>query len=281
MVGHCGDLEDRVRPCHLRRGQSGSADRRREPPDLRAAHAVRPGHGPAQFIPSTWDAYGEDGDGDRDRDPQNVFDAATATARYLCALADVSTEEGLRQALYGYNHSWEYVDDVMEQIRFYDSYGDSVFDGELISGNGTGGACPVPGGDVQNNWGDPRGGGTRSHQGNDIGAPTGHPAVAVWDGVVSQTTDVDPGDAGGISVWLRADNGDEFYYAHNDQNLVRAGDRVTRGQQIATVGHSGNAEPSWPHVHFQFHPGGGAPADPWPTLRAWGCTENSSDPRGG
>lgn len=43
--------------------------------------------GPMQFIPSTWTDAGRDGDGDGVSDPSNFFDAAMATAAYLCALA--------------------------------------------------------------------------------------------------------------------------------------------------------------------------------------------------
>ncbi|WP_425274969.1 lytic murein transglycosylase [Streptomyces monomycini] len=38
-----------------------------------------------QFIPSTWGSWGADGDGDGVKDPNNMFDAALGTARYLCA----------------------------------------------------------------------------------------------------------------------------------------------------------------------------------------------------
>lgn len=227
--------------------------------------------GPMQFIPSTWSAYSQDGNGDGVGDPHNIFDATRATAAYLCSGGlNLDDEADLRKAFYRYNHSWSYVDKLMADVAFYDSVGVTGDGGMYVSGNGSGGACPVLGGDVKNNWGDARSGG-RSHKGNDIGAPTGTPAPAVWDGVITQVTDCDCG-LGGKAVWLRADNGDLFYYAHNDQNMVSAGDRVARGQQIATVGHTGNADPSWPHVHFQLHPGGGGPVDPWPTLTAWGCT---------
>ena len=128
-------------------------------------------------------------------------------------------------------------------------------------------ACPV--GTVNSfvdTWGAPRSGGRR-HQGTDVFAPSGSPAYAVVDGVVDKVTDVDAG-LGGISLWLRADSGDRFYYAHNTQNLVRLGERVSTGQVIATVGQTGNAATTPPHVHFELHPGGGAPANPFPFLDA-------------
>ncbi|NBP85466.1 MAG: hypothetical protein EBU54_09890 [Mycobacteriaceae bacterium] len=41
--------------------------------------------GPMQFLPGTWSRYASDGDGDGRADPQNLFDATLAAARYLCS----------------------------------------------------------------------------------------------------------------------------------------------------------------------------------------------------
>jgi hypothetical protein len=71
--------------------------------------------GPMQFIPSTWARWGTDGNGDGVVDPQNVYDAAAAAARYLCAVSgDLRSEEGTRRALFGYNRSPAYVQQVYE-----------------------------------------------------------------------------------------------------------------------------------------------------------------------
>ncbi len=52
--------------------------------------------GPLQFIPSTWERWGSDGDGDGVADPQDIDDAAYAAARYLCASgADLAHGPGL------------------------------------------------------------------------------------------------------------------------------------------------------------------------------------------
>src|SRR5215211_7290708 len=77
--------------------------------------------GPMQFIPTTWRSLGRDGNGDGVADPNNLFDAAVAAAGYLClsgggSLADPAR---LRQAVYGYNHSWPYVDAVLGWARLY------------------------------------------------------------------------------------------------------------------------------------------------------------------
>jgi hypothetical protein len=78
--------------------------------------------GPMQFIPSTWSVVGVDGDGDGKRDPQDVDDAALATAVYLCSGdEDLSTTQGQRSAVYRYNHSREYVDLVLSIMKAYAS----------------------------------------------------------------------------------------------------------------------------------------------------------------
>ncbi|MDQ4007222.1 MAG: lytic transglycosylase domain-containing protein, partial [Actinomycetota bacterium] len=70
--------------------------------------------GPMQFIPSTWQMAGVDADQDGVKDPQDIDDAATASAVYLCAGSeDLSTETGQRSAVYRYNHSAEYVNLVL------------------------------------------------------------------------------------------------------------------------------------------------------------------------
>lgn len=68
--------------------------------------------GPMQFIPSTWDKWASDANGDEVTDPNQIDDAALATARYLCASGPVTTAEGWRAAVYSYNHDNDYVDKV-------------------------------------------------------------------------------------------------------------------------------------------------------------------------
>ena len=76
--------------------------------------------GPMQFIPSTWSVVGVDGDNDGTRDPQDIDDAALATAVYLCSGDDdLSSEKGQRASVYRYNHSNAYVDLVLEIMQAY------------------------------------------------------------------------------------------------------------------------------------------------------------------
>jgi Transglycosylase SLT domain len=76
--------------------------------------------GPMQFIPSTWQVVAVDGDSDGAKNPQDIDDAALATAVYLCAGdGDLSTDAGARGAVYRYNHSTEYVSLVMSIAEAY------------------------------------------------------------------------------------------------------------------------------------------------------------------
>jgi hypothetical protein len=76
--------------------------------------------GPMQFIPSTWAVVGVDGDSDGKRDPQDIDDAALASAVYLCSGdEDLSGEAGQRAAVYRYNHSNHYVDLVLSIMEAY------------------------------------------------------------------------------------------------------------------------------------------------------------------
>jgi membrane-bound lytic murein transglycosylase B len=76
--------------------------------------------GPMQFIPGTWRSLGRDGNGDQVADPNNLFDAAVSAAGYLCLSGgDLSDPAQLRQAVYGYNHSWSYVDAVLGWAGLY------------------------------------------------------------------------------------------------------------------------------------------------------------------
>ncbi|GAA4728005.1 hypothetical protein GCM10025782_28410 [Pedococcus ginsenosidimutans] len=76
--------------------------------------------GPMQFIPGTWRSVGVDANGDGSKDPQNITDAATATAVYLCSgPGDLSTESGARSAVLRYNQSDAYADQVLAIARAY------------------------------------------------------------------------------------------------------------------------------------------------------------------
>ncbi|MQB00354.1 MAG: peptidoglycan DD-metalloendopeptidase family protein [Actinobacteria bacterium] len=123
--------------------------------------------------------------------------------------------------------------------------------------------CPVAGpNSFVDSWGSPRSGG-RSHQGVDIMADYGTPIVAVTNGTI---TYAGWSDLGGNTLYLTGDDGHGYYYMHNQANYVNGG-RVSAGQQIAAVGDSGNAT-GVPHLHWEYHPGGGSAVNPYPLAKS-------------
>ena len=126
-------------------------------------------------------------------------------------------------------------------------------------------ALPIAGGaGFTDTWGAARSGGRR-HQGTDVMAPCGAPVVAVTDGVITRL--MSHGN-GGTMAYLRAGNGDVFLYSHLQSYAagLAAGKRVSAGEVIAYNGRSGNARGGPCHVHFEWHPGGGPPVNPYPLL---------------
>lgn len=75
--------------------------------------------GPMQFIPDTWARWGADGNGDGVADPNQIDDAALATARYLCGASAMTDAAAWRAAIFAYNHLDAYVDDVAALANRY------------------------------------------------------------------------------------------------------------------------------------------------------------------
>jgi murein DD-endopeptidase MepM/ murein hydrolase activator NlpD len=122
-------------------------------------------------------------------------------------------------------------------------------------------ACPVPGSSFVDSWGAPRSGG-RVHQGTDMMAPYGTPVYAAQSGTVSHSSS----DLGGIQAYVNG--ADTTFYAHlQGYGGVQSGGHASAGSLIGYVGDTGNARGT-PHLHFEYHPGGGGPVNPYPYLRA-------------
>jgi murein DD-endopeptidase MepM/ murein hydrolase activator NlpD len=125
----------------------------------------------------------------------------------------------------------------------------------------TGGkVCPVAGPtSFVDSWGAPRVGHT--HVGVDMMADYGTPLVAIVSGTITYSG---YSGTGGNMIFLTGNDGNTYWYLHNQQNTVTSGS-VRAGQQIATVGDTGNAT-GIPHLHFEYHPGGGGPVNPYPLV---------------
>ena len=105
--------------------------------------------GPMQFIPGTWRVVGVDANGDGRKDPQNIDDAATATAVYLCSgPGDLSTDSGARSAVLRYNQSDAYADQVLAIARGYRS-GYTVEPASALTPAQRNGTPYLPSGDPQ------------------------------------------------------------------------------------------------------------------------------------
>ena len=112
-----------------------------------------------------------------------------------------------------------------------------------------------------------RGGGTRIHKATDLGGRDayGLPVHAAVGGTVTWLTGMDasgPHASAGYTIGIDGDDGRRYNYLHLGRQDgppteayaagIARGVEVERGQLIGYLGHSGNASPSWPHLHFEI-----------------------------
>jgi murein DD-endopeptidase MepM/ murein hydrolase activator NlpD len=102
----------------------------------------------------------------------------------------------------------------------------------------------------------PYAGRIKMHEGIDVGAPTGTPIIAPADGVITYS-----GSKPGFGNFVQIDHGYgvETIYGHASSLSVKKGQKVTRGDRIATVGNTGYS--TGPHVHYEVRVNG-TPVDP-------------------
>jgi murein DD-endopeptidase MepM/ murein hydrolase activator NlpD len=123
------------------------------------------------------------------------------------------------------------------------------------------------------------------HHGIDIFAPLGAPVLAVNDGEVFSVGYI---PIGGNRLWLRDDQGNEFYYAHLSAFAPNAvdGRRVLAGDVLGYVGNTGDARGGPFHLHFEIHPVGllrlgyDGVVDPARYLSAWQHLQDVNFPSG-
>jgi peptidoglycan LD-endopeptidase LytH len=118
---------------------------------------------------------------------------------------------------------------------------------------------------IADTFGAPRGS-DRTHAGVDIFAKRGTPVFSATHGVVASVRD---SGLGGKQVWVVGPARERHYYAHLDdwQAGLKMGDVVRPGDPLGTVGTTGNARGTPPHLHYGIYGGSGA-YDPLPLLKA-------------
>jgi murein DD-endopeptidase MepM/ murein hydrolase activator NlpD len=138
----------------------------------------------------------------------------------------------------------EYILRVQPPLGAAASYGVEIGASALLD-------FPVDGVDARAIWsgfGAERDGGRRQHRGVDIFAPRGTPVLAATDGWVTR---VETTRVGGNVVWMQGLFGNmRVYYAHLHEQWVEPGQFVLAGEPLGTVGNTGNAITTPPHLHF-------------------------------
>lgn len=197
--------------------------------------------------------YGVDADGDGRADPMNLKDAIFAAAKYLAANGAASGN--IRQAVLAYNHSTEYLNEV---LGFADQY---VKGYRAVGGSGTGTgskpvvvkgvAWPVPGTMmITSPFGmrfHPVLKMNKFHNGIDIAGPgvNRKPVVAFASGMVTSAGYL---GAAGNAVVIEHGNGTSSLYGHLSSFNTVIGSEVKAGQIIGKVGTTGRS--TGPHLHF-------------------------------
>jgi murein DD-endopeptidase MepM/ murein hydrolase activator NlpD len=98
----------------------------------------------------------------------------------------------------------------------------------------------------------------RMHKGIDVASNVGTPIVAAQRGEVSFAGWHDGGY--GYLVEIQHPDGSKSLYGHNSRILVRVGQQVSQGSQIAEMGSTGRS--TGPHLHFEIHPAGRGAVNP-------------------
>ena len=103
------------------------------------------------------------------------------------------------------------------------------------------------------------------HTGQDFLAPYGTPVMAAGTGTISFAG---WSDAYGNKIEITHADGNQTWYAHMSEFAQTSG-TVAPGDVIGYVGCTGNCFGN--HLHFEFHPGGGAATDPMAWLNSRGA----------
>lgn len=128
----------------------------------------------------------------------------------------------------------------------------------------------VPYKTVRADFGDPRGGGTRTHEGQDLFAKEGTPIISPTKAIVIRTGE---GDSAGKYIYTANPGGETFRYMHlKDVANLDPGDEIDVGDYLGTVGDTGNASGTPHHLHFEMRDEDNKAQDPYPRLSETGFT---------
>lgn len=119
---------------------------------------------------------------------------------------------------------------------------------------------------ILDNYGAPRDGGRRRHEGVDIMGSAGNAVLAVADGTLTKRY-TNTGTAGwGWTLYDDRTNVTyKYFHLTDDPNGRSQGDRVSVGDVLGFVGASGTSSPTNFHLHFEVRPNN-VPVDPLPLL---------------
>jgi hypothetical protein len=202
--------------------------------------------GPMQFLDATWQAFGVDADSDGQANVYDPVDAIWGAANYLCANG-AGDRNALRGALYAYNHSDSYIDQVLRTANEYTSASTSPGTHTLPLDRAVFEQHPdyltAP---------------HHDYPAIDIPVPVGSNVFAVTDGTVAMVA-ANAGICGGTIV-ISGDDGARYTYCHLSQELVTHDQRVSAGAQVARSGGQprayGSGDATGPHLHFGVAVGG-------------------------
>ncbi|MGA9748984.1 MAG: M23 family metallopeptidase, partial [Nocardioides sp.] len=126
---------------------------------------------------------------------------------------------------------------------------------------------PLPAGSfrVSNNFGHCSYLWVNCHTGEDLSAPSGTPILSIAAGTV---TEAGYDGSYGYKTVVTLEDGTELWYCHQTTILTSVGEAVGPGEQIGTVGSTGNT--TGPHLHLEVHPGAGDAVDPVSALAVRG-----------
>lgn len=204
---------------------------------------------------STYKGYGTDRNGDGIADPYNPQDAIFSAAKLLKANG---FEKDPKDAIYHYNHSWGYVNEVLELAE---SYSSSMIPATPVSVDPSqmieGWPLPVQYTQISSPYGERELDGKREfHDGIDIPCPEGTPVLAVLPGKVLLSGWT---GRGGYAVVLAHENNVQTTYCHFSKLTLMEGQIVKPGTVIGLSGNTGRS--TGPHLHFSVKING-RPCDP-------------------